>query len=40
MLIKNASWITLKGASSTVNPVFRRRFCCDQPVREAALEVT
>ena len=40
MLIKNASWITLKGASSTVNPVFRRRFVCETPLREAFLEVT
>ncbi|MBR2822828.1 MAG: family 78 glycoside hydrolase catalytic domain [Clostridia bacterium] len=40
MLIKNALWITLKGAESTVNPVFRKRFDCGKPVREAALEVT
>ena len=40
MLIQQASWITLKGAASTVNPVFRKTFSCPKPVRSAELEVT
>lgn len=40
MLIRQASWITLKGAASTVNPVFRKTFSCPKPVRSAELEVT
>ena len=40
MLIKNASWITMDGAASTVVPVFRKRFSCSRPVRSAELEVT
>ncbi len=40
MLIHNASWITLPGASSTTVPVFRRTFSCARPLRSAVLEVT
>lgn len=40
MLIKKASWISLKQAASTVVPVFRKQFLCGKPVRSAALEVT
>lgn len=40
MLISRASWITMKGAASTVVPVFRRQFRCEKPVRSAALEIT
>lgn len=40
MKIKEASWISLKQAASTVVPVFRKQFLCGKPVRSAALEVT
>ena len=40
MLIQQASWITMKGAASTVVPVFRKSFTCRKPVRSAVLEVT
>ena len=40
MIIRNASWITMDGAPSTVVPVFRKIFSCGRPVRSAALEVT
>ena len=40
MIIRNASWIRMDGAASTVVPVFRRLFSCGRPLRSAALEVT
>ena len=40
MLIKNASWIRMKDAASTVVPMFRKRFDCCRPVAKATLEVT
>ena len=40
MLIKEASWISLKEAAPTTVPVFRRQFPCEKPVRSAILEVT
>ena len=40
MLIRNASWIRMKGAASTVVPVFRRIFACRGTVCGAQLEVT
>ena len=40
MLIHNASWISMKGAASTVVPVFRKTFSCRRPIRAAVLEVT
>lgn len=40
MLIKNASWIQMKDAASTVVPVFRKTFDCLCPIRTATLEVT
>ena len=40
MLIRNASWISMGGAASTVVPVFRRLFACGRLVRSAVLEVT
>ena len=40
MLIKNASWIQMKDAESTVVPVFRKAFNSLKPVRNATLEVT
>ncbi|MBP5537752.1 MAG: family 78 glycoside hydrolase catalytic domain [Bacteroidales bacterium] len=40
MLIKNASWIQMKDAESTVVPVFRKVFNSLKPVRNATLEVT
>ena len=40
MLIQNASWIRMKGAASTVVPVFRKQFECSKPVANATLEVT
>ena len=38
MLIKEASWISLKQASPTAVPVFRRHFPCEKPVRSAVLD--
>ncbi len=35
MLIKEASWISLKDAASTVVPIFRKQFPCEKPVRSA-----
>ena len=40
MLIQNASWIKMKGAGSTVVPVFRKTFSRGRQVRSATLEVT
>ncbi len=40
MLIKKASWISLKQAAPTVVPVFRKQFPCEKPVLAAELEVT
>ncbi len=40
MLIKNASWIRMKEAGSTVVPVFRKEFSCLRPVKKATLEMT
>ncbi len=40
MLIRKASWITMKNAVSTVVPVFRRTFSCGGQIRSAWLEVT
>ena len=40
MLIKNASWIRMKEAGSSVVPVFRKTFSGEKPVRKATLEVT
>ncbi len=40
MLIKNASWIKMKNAESTVVPVFRKTFKTDRAVKTASLEVT
>ena len=40
MLIEQASWITLYGASSVTVPVFRKTFSCEQSLRSATLEVT
>ena len=40
MLIKNASWIQMKDAASTVVPVFRKTFDCLRPIRTGTLEVT
>ena len=40
MLIRNASWIKMKDAESTVVPVFRREFTSRCGIRKASLEVT
>ena len=40
MLIKNSSWIRKKGASSTVVPVFRKKFKGKSAINHATLEVT
>ena len=40
MLIRHASWIRMKDASSLVVPVFRRTFTCPGRIRTATLEVT
>ncbi len=40
MLIKNASWIKMKDAASTVVPVFRRTFETERCIKAASLEVT
>ena len=40
MLIKKASWISLKQAAPTVVPVFRKQFPCEKPILAAELEVT
>ena len=40
MLIKNSNWIRMKGASSTVVPVFRKKFKVKSTVRQVTLEVT
>lgn len=40
MLIKNASWIRMKDAASSIVPVFSRAFSCSKPVESATLEIT
>ena len=40
MLIRHASWIRMKDASSLVVPVFCRTFTCPGRIRNATLEVT
>ena len=33
MIIRNASWITMDGAPSTVVPVFRKIFSCGRSLK-------
>ena len=40
MLIKHASWIRMRNATSTVVPVFRKTFSLSMPAKAATLEVT
>lgn len=40
MLIENSKWIRKKDTSSTIVPIFRKRFKNCWPVKSATLEIT